>query len=43
MLKRPAAVRRLVSTMAGIRLFGEIFKNSGSNCSPLPILIGLIL
>ena len=25
------------STIAGIRLFGEIARNSGANCSPLPI------
>jgi hypothetical protein len=26
------------STMAGIRLFGAIFRKSGSNCSPAPML-----
>jgi hypothetical protein len=25
------------SMMAGMRLFGAILRNSGSNCSPLPI------
>ena len=31
------------STIAGIRPFGEIFKNAGVSWSPRPILIGLIL
>jgi hypothetical protein len=31
-----------LSTIAGIRLFSEIFRNSGVNCSPLEILTGLI-
>jgi len=26
--------------MAGIRLFGDIFKKSGTNCSPFPMLTG---
>jgi hypothetical protein len=30
------------STMAGIRLLGEIARNSGLNCSPLLILTGTI-
>ena len=29
-----------LSTMAGMRLFGETRRKSGANCSPLPILIG---
>ena len=32
-----------ISTIAGIRLFGEIARNSGLNCSPLPICTGKIL
>ena len=31
------AVRPLGSTIAGMRLLGAIVRNSGSNCSPLPI------
>jgi hypothetical protein len=30
------------STMAGIRLFGEILRNSGRNCSPALIFTGTI-
>ena len=32
-----------VSTSAGMRLLGENFRKSGSNWSPRPILIGLIV
>jgi hypothetical protein len=28
------------STIAGMRLFGEIARNSGSNCSPRPMFTG---
>jgi hypothetical protein len=28
------------STIAGMRLFGESFRKSGANCSPLEMLIG---
>ena len=31
------------STIAGMRLLGEIFRNSGSNWSPLPMLQGTML
>jgi hypothetical protein len=31
------------STIAGIRLFGAIFRNSDVNCSPLPMLMYLTL
>jgi hypothetical protein len=30
----------VLSTIAGIRLFGEIRRNSGANCSPRPMLTG---
>ena len=30
------------STIAGIRLFGLIARNSGVNCSPLEMLTGII-
>ena len=29
------------STIAGMRLFGEIARNSGANCSPRPMFTGL--
>ena len=32
----------LLSTIAGIRLFGAISRKDGSNCSPSPILTGTI-
>ena len=31
------------STIAGMRLFGAIFKKDGANCAPSPILTGTIL
>ena len=31
------------STIAGIRLFGEIFRNDGSNCSPAAMFTGITL
>ena len=30
----------LWSTMAGMRLFGEMARNSGRNCSPVPMFTG---
>ncbi len=31
------------STIAGMRLFGEIFRKSGLNCSPLEMFTGISL
>jgi hypothetical protein len=41
--KRLAAVARGWSTMAGMRLLGAIFRKSGLNWSPWPMLIGCTL
>jgi hypothetical protein len=30
-----------VSTIAGMRLFGAIFRKSGANCAPAPMSTGL--
>ena len=30
------------STMAGMRLLGEMRRNAGSNCSPLPMFTGRV-
>jgi hypothetical protein len=32
-----------LSTMAGILLLGLIFRKSGLNCSPVPMLTGMVL
>ena len=29
--------------MAGMRLFGEMARNSGRNCSPLPMFTGMMV
>ena len=31
------------STIAGMRLFGEIFRKSGLNCSPLEMFTGIMV